>query len=172
MDHISARSMPDQRSVQGRLTVFGALVVGVGVILTAIGSISLFCSWGTIGGSPYYWAAYLGISLVAVGSAFTEVEDHTRINLDLSEELTPAAMNRANYDEAVAFCEVCRATNPAATNFCNNCGTRLGTRRLLELRSQSHLESPLLHLLRHIGRVRVSRIGAWLCSSSPIRTAP
>ncbi len=56
-----------QRSHHSILRLFGAVIVGIGVALTLVGSISLFSSWGTIGGSRYYWAAFLGLPLIARG---------------------------------------------------------------------------------------------------------
>ena len=109
----------------GFLRFLGAMVVAVGVVLTALGSISLFSSWGVVGGSRYYWAAFLGLPLIAIGSAFTEAENLSACDVNLSEEMTLAARERRTGDGAVIACERCRATNAAAANFCNQCGTAL-----------------------------------------------
>ena len=68
---------PYERTNHSIVRFFGAIIAGFGVILTAVGSFSLFSSWGTIGGSRYYWAAFLGLPLIAVGSAFTQSENLT-----------------------------------------------------------------------------------------------
>ena len=68
----------DRSGFQRFMRYFGAMIVGFGVVLTAVGSISLFSSWGFIGGSKYYWAAYLGIPLIAVGSGLAEFENLAR----------------------------------------------------------------------------------------------
>ena len=115
----------DQRRRHDFLRVFGVMVVGLGVVLTAVGSISLFASWGSVGGSRYYWAAFLGLPLVAVGSAFSQAENLTGYEVSLAGDITPVATEMGRSYEAVVACARCQATNPPAAKFCNQCGTSL-----------------------------------------------
>ena len=85
-----------ERTNHSVMRFFGVIIVGLGVILTLVGSFSLFSSWGTIGGSRYYWAAFLGLPLIAVGSAFTQSEHLTPYDVELYDDRTP----RAGPDEA------------------------------------------------------------------------
>ena len=72
--------------MSGVITAFCGFSVrlswALGVILTLVGSFSLFSSWATIGGSRYYWAAFLGLPLIAVGSAFTQSENLTPLDVE------------------------------------------------------------------------------------------
>lgn len=120
----SPESIPFQRSHHSVLRLFGAIIVGLGVILTVVGSFSLFSSWGTIGGSRYYWAAFLGLPLIAVGSAFTQSENLTVLDVSLDDD-RPARATGQPASKSVVACEHCHATNPAGANFCNQCGNSL-----------------------------------------------
>jgi ribosomal protein L40E len=117
-------SIPFERSHHPVLRFFGAIIVVLGVLLTVVGALSLFSSWGTIGGSRYYWAPFLGLPLIALGSAFAQSENLTSDHVDLSDERTPRTADQTTRGTVVA-CERCHATNPSAANFCNQCGTSL-----------------------------------------------
>jgi len=106
------------------MRLFGVIIVGFGAILTVVGAFSLFSSWGTIGGSRYYWAAFLGLPLIAVGSALTEPENLTSYELTLCDDRNSRAAQQATREQVVA-CGRCHSTNPSAANFCNQCGTSL-----------------------------------------------
>ena len=84
----STESVAYERSHYNVLRLFGAIIVGAGVILTTVGSFSLFSSWATTGGSRYYWAAFLGLPLIAVGSAFTQAENLSASDEDLFDHRT------------------------------------------------------------------------------------
>ena len=124
MVRTSTESIAHERSYYSVMWLFGAIIVGAGVILTTVGSFSLFSSWGMIGGSRYYWAAFLGLPLIAVGSAFTQTE-----NLDASDEDLFVHRTKLESDEPArgggVMCELCRATNPSGASFCNQCGKSL-----------------------------------------------
>jgi ribosomal protein L40E len=107
------------------MRVLGGIVVALGLVLTVIGSVSLFSSWRTIGSSHYYWAAFLGLPLIAVGSAFTHSESLGVHDVNLSGEMTPVATNLGTRDDFAVPCARCQATNPTHANFCNQCGTSL-----------------------------------------------
>ena len=107
---------PYERTNHSVLRFFGAIIVGLGVILTLVGSFSLFSSWGTIGGSRYYWAAFLGLPLIAVGSAFTQSEHLTPSEVDLYDDQTPRAVDQTKR-EAVVACEALSRHQPVLCEF-------------------------------------------------------
>ena len=131
MGEPSATEAPYQRDAGRFLRVLGAMIVGLGVVLTAIGSISLFSSWNAVGGSRYYWAAFLGLPLIAIGSALTESHNLTAFQRNHAGELTPVADGLANKTgdakppEANIDCQRCHAVNPGTAKFCHQCGTAL-----------------------------------------------
>jgi hypothetical protein len=120
----STESIAHERSYYSVMWLFGAIIVGAGVILTTVGSFSLFSSWETTGGSRYYWAAFLGLPLIAVGSAFTQAENLSVSDEGLYDERTIVERDKPARDAFVS-CEFCRATNPSAASFCNQCGKSL-----------------------------------------------
>jgi ribosomal protein L40E len=119
-----ADQSPHERTNHAVMRLFGAILAGFGVILTLVGSFSLFSSWGTVGGSRYYWAPFLGLPLIALGSAITQSEHLTPCEVTLYDDRSPRAADQATR-EAVVACERCHTTNPSLANFCNQCGTSL-----------------------------------------------
>jgi Double zinc ribbon len=121
-------SAPHRKRPPGFLRAVGTIVVVLGVALTVIGSISLFASWGTIGGSRYYWAAFLGLPLIAIGSAITQPEILGVHDVSLSREVNSVAIDPRTQNEAAVTCAHCEAANVSTANFCNQCGTLLKVR--------------------------------------------
>jgi ribosomal protein L40E len=125
MDTISNQSIPYERSYHSIMQLFGGLVVGLGVILTVMGSFSLFSSWRTVGGSHYYWTAFIGLPLIALGSAVTQSENLRSVDVSLAgDNTTRLPVDDITYEVAKA-CMRCHATNPTSANFCNQCGSSL-----------------------------------------------
>jgi ribosomal protein L40E len=104
--------------------LFGVTTVALGVLLTLVGVLSLFSSWGIVGGSRYYWAAFLGLPLIVVGSEFTEPKNLTPFEADLNDNRTPRAADQTKH-ALIMGCQRCHATNPSGANFCNQCGISL-----------------------------------------------
>ena len=103
----------------------------LGVILTVIGLISWASSWGKIGAARYYWAAFLGLPIIAVGSALMGLRNLGPTSRRLSGEMVLVARNDVNglnqvtVEDNVVTCNRCQATNSARARFCNQCGTAL-----------------------------------------------
>jgi len=89
------------------------MIVGVGVILTAIGLISLVSSWGAIGAARYFRAAFLGLPLIALGSGLAQARKLGAYSRDLSRHMVPVARNNVNtldqQEHRCAACERCHA---------------------------------------------------------------
>ena len=65
---------PQHREARSVLRVIGPVIALAGLVLTIIGIGSFFSSFGSFGGSPrYFWCAFLGLPLLAVGSGITKL---------------------------------------------------------------------------------------------------
>jgi ribosomal protein L40E len=109
----------------------GIILVGLGVILTVVGAVSLVSSWGTIGGSRYFWAAYLGLPLIALGSVLTQSRNLSADRLSTSGDRNQtvndgvSAASGQTPLETTIDCQRCHAPNPGDAKFCNQCGNAL-----------------------------------------------
>jgi ribosomal protein L40E len=137
------------------LRAIGAVLLGLGVVLTAIGLISFFSSFGTFQPPRYFWAAFLGLPLIVVGLAIIRLGYLGAFFRYFSGEVTPVARDTFNAmaegaqpgvetvahavgrglaagfgatapaGEATIRCASCGAPNPSSAQFCNQCGTTL-----------------------------------------------
>jgi ribosomal protein L40E len=146
---------PGQERIQGTLCVFGLVLLGLGLVLTAIGLINFFTAFGTIQALRYLGAVVLGLPLIAIGAGLTRVGYSGEIMRDFSRGGTPGVRDAANplaeftpqgvettaratvRGSATAEgesgpsepwsirCHRCQAPNPPNAKFCNQCGTTL-----------------------------------------------
>jgi hypothetical protein len=140
---------------QGALRLFGPALVVAGVIFVAIGLFSFFSSFGTFEPPRYFWAAMIGLPLIAIGLGITRLGYLGAYFRYFSGEVTPVATDtfnsmaeEARYGletmaqaagrgfstgmgtnlppfEHTVACSQCNVPNPADARFCNQCGKAL-----------------------------------------------
>ena len=147
---------PGHDGVRRALRVVGPLVALVGLGFTAVGMISFFSSFGTFEFPRYFWCAFVGLPLLAVGGAISQMAYLGSIARYVAGEAAPVGKDTFNYmargtapaardfarevsrgvaeglggvgDESrVAFCPKCGAETPSAARFCSRCGVQLAT---------------------------------------------
>jgi ribosomal protein L40E len=146
---------PHHQETQALLRLIGPIVLGLGVVLTAIGLISFFSSLGTFEPPRYFWAAFVGLPLIAVGLGITKLGYLGAFFRYFSGEVTPVAEDTFNRiaegtqegvetlaqalgrgftagsrattppEQDLLSCDHCDAPNPAGAQFCSQCGTAL-----------------------------------------------
>jgi ribosomal protein L40E len=148
-------SDPAHDKVRGALRLFGPTVVVAGIVMTAVGLVSFFSAFGTFQPPRYFWAAMVGLPLIGVGLAMSQigyVRDFARYFLKEGAPVVREtyntmadATNQAVETMAQAVgrglssgmgsgvpsgsgtipCHRCDAPNPPAAKFCNQCGAAL-----------------------------------------------
>lgn len=64
---------PNHQRTQGALRTVGPVVLGLGLMFTAIGLISFFQAFGSFEPPRYFWCAFIGMPLIAVGAGLTKL---------------------------------------------------------------------------------------------------
>jgi ribosomal protein L40E len=143
---------PRHQQIRNVLRIVGPGVLVAGLILTGIGLLSFFSSFGSFGPPRDFWCAFLGLPLMAVGAALTQFAYLGAIARYSSGEVAPVGKDTFNYmaegtSEAVrtmahavgqglssgargteavgGHCPKCDAPNPADARFCDRCGASL-----------------------------------------------
>jgi len=141
--------------IRGLLRLSGLLVAVLGVVLTAIGLISFFSSFGTFQPPRYFWAAIVGLPLIGVGLGLSRLGYLGEIFRYVSGEVTPVARDTFNTmaegtrpgvetmaqavghgltsamsgdrgpEPGTIACGRCDASNSAGARFCDQCGAAL-----------------------------------------------
>ena len=114
----------------------------------AIGLISFFSAFGSFGPPRYFWCAFVGMPLIAVGAALSKFGYMGAVGRYVAGEIAPVAKDSVNYmaveskdairhvAEAVGSglsqrsaanrrCPKCNVDNQAEAKFCNDCGAAL-----------------------------------------------
>ena len=89
---------PHHQRTQGALRLFGPALVVIGVILMAIGLISFFSSFGTFQPPRFFWAAMIGLPLIAIGLGITRLGYLGADFRYFSGEVSPVATDTFNTD--------------------------------------------------------------------------
>ena len=137
---------PAQEAKRQKLRSLGkALAIG-GAVLTAIGFVSFFSSFGSPGMPRYFWCAFLGLPMLGIGITLLKAGYLGTIARYVAGEAAPVAKDTFNYmakgtqegmaairrgltsgpDVAPALrCSRCNAENDADASFCKGCGAGL-----------------------------------------------
>jgi hypothetical protein len=143
---------PKHSSVRSVLRIVGPTVAGIGLLLTLIGMVSFFTSFGSFRPPRYFWCAFLGLPLLGVGLAISKFAFLGVIARYVSGETAPVAKDTFNYlaegsqegvktlatavgeglaagrgrvEKADLCCRRCQHVNDADAKFCKNCGASL-----------------------------------------------
>lgn len=140
----------NQDTVRNTLRSIGPFILGAGIILVVIGFISFFSSFGSFGPPRYFWCAFLGMPLIAVGASLSRFGYIGAVGRYVAGEIAPVAKDTVNYmaeeskdairhvSEAIGAglnqnqslttivrCYKCNAENQTKAKFCNNCAAAL-----------------------------------------------
>ncbi len=143
---------PNHEAKRNLLRTVGMVMVVIGGIFAAIGLISFFAAFGGHGPPKYFWCAFVGLPLFAIGFKLLSVGFLGAAARYLSGEAAPVAKDTFNYvateskegvrnvaqavTEGIVAgksgvgqniqCAKCNETNDAGAKFCKECGTPLG----------------------------------------------
>ena len=133
--------MKKHENVKSKLKIAGFIIVAAGVILTAIGFMSMFkTAFSGEGMSKLFFLSFIGVPLLGVGGAILgfayqrEVMNYTKNEgMPVIKEVVKeavATMNDADKESnsengrSIAVCE-CGQVNKSDNNYCSKCGKPL-----------------------------------------------
>jgi hypothetical protein len=146
---------PGHEATQAVLRIVGPLMIGAGVLFSAIGFISFFSSFGTFEPPRYFWCVFLGFPLLALGAAVTKFAFLGSVLRYMAGEVAPVGKDTFNDvaegtsegirtiaravgqgissglgqpATAEARCPSCSEPNPVGTRFCGHCGASIEAR--------------------------------------------
>jgi ribosomal protein L40E len=151
---------PEQyRELRAILKSIGPAIAAIGLLLTIVGMVSFFSAFGGMDPPRYFWCAFLGLPLLAVGAGITQFAYVGTITRYMAGEVAPVGKDVTNYmvggtkdsirDMATAVgeglsatgpggaslrvrCHKCNAENDVTANFCDNCGAPLAKSKKCE----------------------------------------
>lgn len=152
-----ARRNREHEQTRDLLRMVGPLVLGTGVIFTAVGFISFFSSFGSFQPPRYFWCAFVGLPLIALGGSISKFAYMGAVTRYMANEVTPvgtdvfktvvgdtkssirdiaAAVGSGLRDGTEApgsptgvACPSCQTTNDPDARFCKGCGASLAIPR-------------------------------------------
>ncbi len=138
---------PGQSNTRGILRVVGPLLAGVGLIFTIAGIGSFFASFGTFQPPRYFWCAFVGLPLGALGMGISKYAFMGSMFRYMAGETAPVAKDTFNYlvegtqpgvrsmataigeglrgGGSVLQCSKCGQPNDSDARFCRKCGVSL-----------------------------------------------
>jgi RNA polymerase subunit RPABC4/transcription elongation factor Spt4 len=144
---------PGHGSIQRILRIVGPILVGMGVLLIAIGIGSFFMAFGGSGPPKYFWCAFAGMPLLFVGGVMTSLGFMGKVARYQAQEMAPVAKDAFNYmaegtqegietvagalgrglragglagdSKTMIRCHKCNALVDADAKFCDQCGQSL-----------------------------------------------
>lgn len=88
---------PGHSQIRGVLRILGPTVAIAGLMLTAIGLISFFSSFGSFETPKYFWCAFIGLPLLGVGVAVTGYGFMGSVARYQAGEVAPVMKDTFNY---------------------------------------------------------------------------
>lgn len=150
------RRRREHEQIRDFLRTIGPLVFAAGLIMTAIGFISFFSSFGSFQPPRYFWCAFVGLPLMGVGGSLSKFGFLGSVTRYMANEVTPVGTDVLNTvvrdtkgsfrDLAAAVgsglrdgtdlpgaataiaCPACTAENEPDARFCKACGASLAPR--------------------------------------------
>jgi ribosomal protein L40E len=142
---------PRHNEIRSTLRTVGPAVAITGLIFTIIGVGSFFAAFGGFGPPRFFWCAFLGLPLLAIGIGISQFAYIGAITRYVAGEGAPVAKDMTNYmvegtrdsirDVATALgegfaaakapsfmtCQRCGANNNSDASFCRACGGPVAT---------------------------------------------
>ncbi len=133
----------NHESTKKKLKITGFILLGGGIVLSLVGLINFFASFGTGEFPKLFFCAFIGFPLLGVGAGllsfafkreimrYAKNESVPVIN-EASEEVSPAMKNVASavkegLGEKTVKCPHCGTENPTDGKFCKECGKAITT---------------------------------------------
>jgi ribosomal protein L40E len=147
---------PGHNDVRALLRTIGPAMVVIGVIFIVIGVGSFFTAFGSFEPPRYFWCAFVGMPLTAVGMAISKFAYLGAVTRFVAGEVAPVGKDVTNYmvegtkdsirDAAIAVgqgfaaaktphglhCAKCGTDNETSANFCRECGAPLAKTKRCE----------------------------------------
>lgn len=111
------------------LRVGGPILLGLGLLLTAVAIADFAGSFGSFESPRNFWLGFLGLPLVAVGWAMVQAGYLGPASRYVAGEVTPTVrdtLGSLGFGAGVAqLCPACGARNAVGARFCDDCGASL-----------------------------------------------
>jgi uncharacterized membrane protein len=118
----------DQAAVRSGLRIGGAVVFGIGLVLTVIAFADFFGAMGSFAMPTNFWMGFIGLPLMAVGVAMMRAGYLGAATRYVAGEVAPTvkdALSFAGIGAGELTCAKCGGTNRADARFCDDCGAPL-----------------------------------------------
>jgi len=118
----------DQAGVRSGLRVGGAIIAGVGLILTIAGVASFFSSMNSQSMPTHFWMAFIGLPMIGIGTAMLRGGFLGTTTRYVAGEVAPTIKDTLGYVGIGAretTCAKCGETNSPDAKFCDHCGAAL-----------------------------------------------
>lgn len=119
------------------LRTIGPIVLGVGVLLLAVGLIDFFAAFGGQGPPKLFWMAFVGILLTGVGGTMTSAGYRRELISYEARQARPGVRDltsavREGWDGGgdAPRCPECGEPIKDGDRFCDRCGTQLAAARV------------------------------------------
>lgn len=145
---------PNHSDTRATLRIIGPLVLATGLVFMIIGIGNFFWSFNNMEPPRYFWCAFIGMPLLAVGMGICKFAYLGSIARYMANEIAPVGKDTTNYmvggtrgavrdlaaavgeglrggTQQVGFirCHKCNADNELPANFCKACGVQLSKSR-------------------------------------------
>jgi len=120
--------LDNQASWRSLLRVAGPLLLGAGVLLTAIAMVDFFSALNSFEAPRNFWLGFIGLPLIAVGSAMTKAAYLGPASRYVAGEVTPVlrdTMGALGIGGTELVCASCGGRNAADAKFCDDCGVAM-----------------------------------------------
>lgn len=118
----------DQAQLRSVMRIVGPVLVGVGLLLTAIAMFDFFAAFGGFGIPGNFWMAFVGIPLIGIGSAITKFAYLGPASRYVAGEVTPTirdTLGALGIGGGQTVCAACGGSNAADATYCDDCGVAL-----------------------------------------------
>lgn len=119
----------DQGTWRTLLRVGGPILLGIGLILAAIGFIDFFSAFGSFGGMPRnFWMAFIGLPLMGLGTTMIKAGYLGPASRYVAGEVSPTLRDTLGFlgvGGGELVCASCGGRNAADAKFCDDCGLPL-----------------------------------------------
>lgn len=161
------RLNPNHTTMRRWLRVAGPAMIVAGLLFSAVGLTSFFMAFNSFGPPRYFWCAFIGLPLVAVGIGLTKFAFMGDIFRYMSAEAAPVGKDTFNYlaanmrdgvrdissavsqgfSDSSIRCSACGNASDPTAKFCDECG------------------QPLIQRLRCLNCSELNESGAKFCNA-------